>query len=72
MTYPKVVARAAGGEVIGTFNIQPQSKDSPFKFTFKFRDLQADQIVVEGGSPERIIQGKIEGTLKLPGNASDS
>lgn len=69
---PKVVARAAGGEVIGTFNIQPQSKDSPFKFTFKFRDLQADQIVTDAGGSHGMIQGKLEGNFEASGNASDS
>jgi hypothetical protein len=69
---PKIVARAAGGEVIGSFNIQPQSKDSPFKFTFKFRDLQADQIVTDAGGSHGMIQGKLEGNFEASGNASDS
>jgi type II secretion system protein N len=69
---PKIVARAAGGEVIGAFNIQPQFKDSPFKFSFKFRDLQADQVVTDAGGSPGMIQGKLEGNFEATGNASDS
>ena len=68
----KIVARAAGGEVIGAFNIHPQLPNSPFKFSFKFRDLQADQVVTDAGGSPGMIQGKLEGNFEATGNAGDS
>ncbi len=69
---PKITARAAGGELNGTFSMQPQSTDSPFKLSLKFHDLLADQIVSDAGGSQGMIQGKLEGTLEAAGNASDA
>jgi hypothetical protein len=68
---PKISARAAGGEVSGTFHMEPQSPQSPFKATVKFRGLQADEIVSDAGGGHGIIQGKLEGSFAGEGNAAD-
>jgi type II secretion system protein N len=68
---PKITARAGGGDVSGAFSIQPESQDSPFKVSVKFRNVQADEIVSEAGGPHGVIQGKLEGNFEAAGKASD-
>jgi type II secretion system protein N len=69
---PKISAKAAGGDMIGSFFMQPQSKDSPFKVSVKFRDVQADQLVSDAGGSPGMITGKLEGNLEASGSASDT
>ena len=69
---PKISAHAAGGEVSGAFHMEPQSKDSPFKVTLKFRDVQADQLVSDAGGSPGMIKGKLEGNFEASGSASDT
>jgi type II secretion system protein N len=68
----QISARAGSGEVDGNFKVQPQSEDSPFTASVRFRDVQADQIVVEAGGPKGIIQGKIEGDFEATGKSADA
>jgi type II secretion system protein N len=69
---PKISAHAAGGELTGAFHMQPQSKDSPFKVSVKFRDVQADQLVSDAGGSSGMIKGKLEGNFEATGSASDT
>jgi hypothetical protein len=52
--------------------MQPESEDSPFSVTAKFRDLQADQIVTQAGGPSGMVQGKLEGTFEAQGKTGDA
>jgi hypothetical protein len=67
----KMSAQAASGYVTGAFTLNPEAEDSPFKVSFNFRNLQADQIVSEAGGPHGMIQGKLEGKFEATGKASD-
>ena len=69
---PKISAHAAGGQMSGSFHLQPQSKDSPFQVSVKFRDVQADQLVSDAGGSPGMIKGKLEGNFEASGSASDS
>ncbi|MEY2538074.1 MAG: hypothetical protein QOG67_1814 [Verrucomicrobiota bacterium] len=68
----KISARAGGGDVSGEFKLQPQSQDSPFTASVKFRGVQADEIVTEAGGPPGVIQGKLEGSFEASGKTADS
>lgn len=68
----KISARAGGGDVSGEFKLQPQSQDSPFAASVKFRGVQADEIVTEAGGPPGVIQGKLEGSFEASGKTADS
>ena len=68
---PKISAHAAGGEVHGAFHMEPQSPQSPFKASVKFRGLQADEIVSDAGGSHGMIQGRLEGSFTGEGNAAD-
>jgi type II secretion system protein N len=69
---PKISAHAAGGEMSGAFHMEPQSKDSPFQVSVKFRDVQADQLVSDAGGSPGMIKGKLEGNFEASGSASDT
>jgi type II secretion system protein N len=69
---PKISAHAAGGQMSGSFHLQPQAKDSPFQVSVKFRDVQADQLVSDAGGSPGMIKGKLEGNFDASGSASDS
>lgn len=69
---PKISARAAGGELNGAFHLQTQTRDSPFRASLKFHDLQADQVVSDAGGSHGMIEGKLEGSFEATGNASDT
>src|SRR5438045_1976953 len=49
LDFSQITARAGDGEITGHFEIQPQSRDSPFTASIRFRDVQADRIVSEAG-----------------------
>jgi AsmA-like C-terminal region/AsmA family len=67
----KMSAQAASGDVIGALTLNPEADDSPFKVSFNFRNLEADQIVSDAGGPHGMIQGKLEGKFEATGKASD-
>jgi len=72
LDFSQITARAGEGEITGHFEIQPQTKDSPFTASIKFRDVQADRIVSEAGGAAGTITGKLEGFLEASGNTADS
>jgi len=67
----KISAHAAGGTVDGEFTIHPGLEDSPFTANVKFRQVEADQLIVEAGGPAGMVKGKLEGTFEATGKASD-
>ncbi len=67
----QVSARAGGGDMTGRFSIQPQAQDSPFSLEVKFRNVQADQILVQSGGPSGVVQGKLGGSLEASGKTAD-
>ncbi len=64
-------ARAAKGELDGNFSVQPQAQDSPFAVHANFRQVQADELVVEAGGPKDVVLGVLEGTLDASGKIAD-
>ena len=68
----RISARAAGGNVAGAFTINPETHDSPFSVSVKFREVQADQLVVEAGGPSGVVRGKLEGSFEATGKTSDA
>ncbi len=72
LDFSQITARGGDGEITGHFEIQPQTKDSPFTASIKFRDVQADRIVSEAGGVAGTITGKLEGFLEASGNTADS
>jgi hypothetical protein len=67
----KISARAGSGEVNGYFAMQPESEDSPFTTSVKFRDVLADQIVENAGGPKGMVKGKLEGSFQASGKTAD-
>ena len=72
LEFSQITAHAGDGEITGHFEIQPQTKDSPFTVSIRFRDVQADRIVSEAGAVAGTITGKLEGFLEATGNTADS
>src|SRR5205085_5734165 len=68
----EISAHLGSGDVTGQFTLQPQSQDSPFEITVKFRGVQADQIVTEAGGPKGVIEGKLEGSFEAKGKSADA
>src|SRR5205807_2394310 len=42
LEFSQITANAGDGEITGHFEIQPQTKDSPFTVSIRFRDVQAE------------------------------
>jgi hypothetical protein len=72
LAFSNISAHAAGGAINGHFEMQLQADDSPFTASVKFRDLQAEKLVVNAGGPAGIIQGRVEGFLEAAGKTADS
>ena len=68
----QISAHSGGGDINARFSIQPESADSPFHVEMKFRNVEADQIIMESGGPGGTLQGKLEGTLTVDGKTTDS
>jgi type II secretion system protein N len=68
----QISARAADGEVNGRFTMQPESANSPFTLSFRFHNVNADQIIAQAGGPAGIVQGKLEGKLEATGSTADA
>src|SRR6202007_2510129 len=56
----QISAHIASGDISGKFSIQPETDESPFHVEMKFRNVEADQIIGEGGGPSGVLQGKLE------------
>ena len=72
LEFSQILAHAGGGDVMGRFSMQPQTEDSPFTAEVKFRNVQADRIVVEAGGPGGVLEGKLEGSLQATGKTADA
>ena len=66
----KISAEVGGGHIAGRFAIQPEAEDSPFTAGLNFRDVQADQIIVDAGGPKGMVQGKLEGNFEASGKTA--
>ena len=66
----KISAEVGGGHIAGHFAIQPEAEDSPFTAGLNFRDVQADQIIVDAGGPKGMVQGKLEGNFEASGETA--
>lgn len=67
----QVSAHTGGGDIKARFSIQPETAESPFHVEMKFRNVEADQIIMEAGGPGGTLQGKLEGTLTADGKTTD-
>ncbi len=72
LAFSNISAHAAGGAIKGHFEMRVQADDSPFTASVKFRDLQAEKLMANGGGPAGIIQGRVEGFLEAAGKTADS
>ncbi len=68
---PRISAKAAGGDVNGSFSLQPQSEKSPFHASVHFRGLRADDIVSDAGGGRGVVKGELDGSLELTGPTAD-
>jgi hypothetical protein len=71
LDFSQITARAGEGEISGRFTIQPQSEDSPFSVSIKFKEVQADKVITEAGGPLGTVTGKLEGYLDARGKTAD-
>jgi type II secretion system protein N len=71
LDFSQITARAGGGEVTGRFTLLPQTEDSPFTVSVKFRGVQADRIVVDAGGARGMVTGRLEGYLDASGTTAD-
>ena len=71
LDFSQITARAGQGEITGRFTMQPQTQDSPFTVSIKFRDVQADRIITEAGGALGTVTGKLEGYLNASGTTAD-
>ena len=68
----KISAHAGDGDISGRFTMQPESVNSPFTLSLKFRNVKADQIIAQAGGPSGVVQGKLEGSLEATGSTADA
>jgi hypothetical protein len=71
LDFTQITARAGEGEITGRFTMQPQTRDSPFTVSVKFREVQADRIITEAGGALGTVTGKLEGFLNASGTTAD-
>ncbi len=67
----KISAEVGGGKISGHFAIQPEAEDAPFTANLNFRDVQANQIIVDAGGPENVVQGKLDGNFETSGETAE-
>jgi hypothetical protein len=71
LDFSQITARAGGGEITGRFTLLPQTEDSPFTVSIRFRNVQADRIVTDAGGARGMITGLLEGQLDASGTIAD-
>jgi type II secretion system protein N len=71
LDFSKISAHASGGDIVGSFAMQPQTRDSPFTVKARFRNIPADRIIAQAGGPQEVVHGEIEGNLQAAGKAAD-
>jgi hypothetical protein len=64
-------AQTGGGELNGSFSMQSEAPDSPFKLAVKFQNVEAEQIVAEAGGEKGVVKGKLEGNFEAAGKITD-
>jgi type II secretion system protein N len=72
LIFSNISAHAAGGLLNGSFDMQLQAPDSPFRARVQFRDLEADKLVTNAGGPPGLIEGRLGGFLEASGKTADS
>ena len=70
--FSNISAHAAGGVINGRFEMELQEEDSPFTAMVKFRDLQAEKLLINAGGPAGMLHGHVEGFLDASGKTADS
>jgi type II secretion system protein N len=70
LNFSQITAHAGGGKIAGRFTLLPQTEDSPFTVSIKFRDVQADRIVTDAGGVPGMITGRLEGYLDASGTTA--
>jgi type II secretion system protein N len=68
----QISARMADGEINGRFTMQPESENSPFTLSLRFRNVKADQLIAQAGGSSGVVQGKLEGNLEATGSTADA
>jgi hypothetical protein len=71
LNFSQITAQAGGGDITGHFTLLPQTENSPFTVSVKFRDVQADRIVTDAGGAAGMITGRLEGYLDASGTTAD-
>lgn len=71
LDFSQITARAGDGEITGRFTIEPQTEDSPFTASIRFREVQADRIVANAGGGHGTIRGRLEGFIEAKGETAD-
>ena len=71
LDFSQISARAGEGQITGRFTIEPQTEDSPFTVSIKFKDVQADKIITEAGGNLGTVVGKLEGHLDATGKTAE-
>jgi hypothetical protein len=64
-------AQAGGGDLTGSFSMQSEAPDSPFKLAVRFRNVEAEQVVAEAGGEKGVVKGKLEGNFDAAGKITD-
>ncbi len=72
LAFSKISADAAGGNLSGSFQMQLQEVDSPFRASVKFHGLQAAKLLANAGGPPDMLEGRLEGSLDASGSTADS
>ena len=65
-------AQIGGGDLTGRFAMQPQAGDSPFNLAVTFRDVEAEQVIVDAGGEKGMVKGKLEGNFEATGKIADA
>ena len=71
LDFSQITARAGDGQISGRYTMQPQAEDSPFTVSIRFKDVQADKIIVEAGGQAGTVIGELEGHLDATGKTAD-
>ena len=71
MDFSQISAHSGGGDIAGHFTMRPQTEDSPFTVSVKFRGIEANQVVSNAGGPAGMVKGRLEGYLDATGETAD-
>lgn len=65
-------AQIGGGDLSGRFAMQPQAGDSPFNLAVRFRNVEAEQVIIDAGGEKGMVKGKLEGNFEATGKIADA